>query len=1264
MWNKDKQFISSGDASLNIQAGRDVNFFQADFPTELVDQKINEEVDILRKSRFFAEFDIVRTALSLGRRLVEGELSGGTDEVRSRALSWCARLLSATEELSTAEEYLNIAKSLSATSEVTIADAFITSKKGDKSIALQALASIDSLISRSAALMIIAHHEGAGGALEWLKKAGIEAATLDSDGKYFLLVWQLEVGSWNVARETLEALTAQDLEITPALLHMTAITYLLGTVPTELHAVVLKQVPFEAARFPLAGDIAALDARRTAQRHFVDAAGVARQLNCPGAATLEDEYALWLELMDPDSSDNGRLQLEAKLRDVKSVLRLVPLGLQFGIKLDLAAVEQEIERQIALHGGISPDAAIARFALAFTKKTPEDIANYVAQHYDELSKCLDPKSMRFLQVEMLSRAGQPERANECLNMLLDEGLSSAEEGRLRRIIAGAEGADPIETRKAQFNQSGSLSDLTTLVDELHHRKDWNDLCEYGALLLEKTRSIQDAERLTNALSNAGKTDQLVQFVRENPDLLLQSKSLQMDYAWALYQEGALIEAREELEKLSDDHAKQNYRALQVKLGIALGDWNSLFAFVANEYHERECRSAHDLMAAAQLALHLDLPDAKGLIFAAVAKVGDDAAVLAAAYFLASNAGWEDDAEVVTWLHKAAELSGNDGPIQKMRLRDVLDQKPDWDRQESETWKLLGRGEIPMFLAAQSLNKSLIDFILFPALANLSENDPRRRSAIPAYSGKRQQARLDIAGTKIGMDATALLTLSFLNLLDKALDAFDVVYVPHSTLAWLFEEKKKAAFHQPSRIRDAHQVRDFLAREVLEKFVPSTVADGDFAVQVGDELALLVAEAEKDIDNDDTQRIVVRSSPVHRVSSLMEEEADLSDHATVMSSCLAVVEKLQQKGQITAEEEKKARAYLQLHERPWPDQPEITDGAVLFLDDLTINNFLHLGVLEKLHTAGFRAIASSREVSEANALIAYEGISDKVNEAIGRIRSAVNSRIETGKIRVGRQRKGDESDEHLISQHPSIGVIALAGDCDAVISDDRLLNQHAHVDDGSAQAPIFTTLDLLGALVSVGAISADEQFEHRTLLRRAGYFFVTVNEDELEQHLNASVVEEGEVVETAELKAIRENILRVRMSDWLQLPKEAPWLNSTLKVFIRVLKSLWIGGADLSVVTARSDWILDQIDVRGWTHSLGPENGDNVVRIGRGAHILLFTLLIDASQEVKDAYSSWVEDRILAPIKEQFPDLYSWIVEQQRREIAEMAETELAEEKTT
>jgi hypothetical protein len=107
-----------------------------------------------------------------------------------------------------------------------------------------------------------------------------------------------------------------------------------------------------------------------------------------------------------------------------------------------------------------------------------------------------------------------------------------------------------------------------------------------------------------------------------------------------------------------------------------------------------------------------------------------------------------------------------------------------------------------------------------------------------------------------------------------------------------------------------------------------------------------------------------------------------------------VDKLREKGLLTAIEEKKARAYLQLQERPWPNQPNINDGAILYLDDLTVTYFLDTNVLDKVRSAGYRAIISLRKVSEINSLISYEEISTQVGEAIERIRTAVNARIES------------------------------------------------------------------------------------------------------------------------------------------------------------------------------------------------------------------------------------------------------------------------------
>lgn len=1240
-----------------------------DIIRELVDEKIKDETDILRKSRFFAEFNSAQSSLELARKLVEEELSVGTNAVRRHALAWCARILS-THKLDKAEEYLNHAKKLDTCEEIDIANAFISSQKGDKSTALSTLTSIDSPMSLSAALIVVANHDGSQGAVDWLKTVGIDAADLAPEGKRFLLQCQLELNDWEAAQECLDVLTDVDMHDTPVLHHLVAITHLLSTVHAEFRSVVLRQIPLSAANFPLASSGSAINARRTARSHFIESKKAAGQLNLPRAAAIAEEYALWLELKDPDpdESDKGRKRLESKLHDLKSSLRFVRLGIEFGIKLKLDEVEREIDRQIALNGEITLDAALARFALTFTQQTPEDAANYITLHYDDLAHYIDKKQILSLQIDLLSQAGQLERANECLNTLLEEGLSEAEANRFRRIIAEAEGTDPINILKVQFKETNSLQDLTTLVDKLETKEDWDGLCEYGEILFERTHNLRHAERLAHALYNSKQNEQLVEFVKSNEGLLDQSENLQMFYCCSLYHEGDLLKARSELMKLKDDWDDESYRTLRRDLAIALGDTNSLSAFVAKECQEKDKRNAQELIRTAQLALCLDsIPQAKELIFAAVEKEKDNAGVLGAAHFLATRAGWEDDPSVSQWIPKAVALSGDDGPIWKMTLKDFLDQKPEWDRQASEIWEQLRRGDIPMFLAAEGSNQSLNDLMLFPAFANLSErdsreNDPRRRVTIPAYSGQREPLRLD-TDKQIGMDATALLTLSFLDLLDTTLDAFDTIHIPHSTLGWLFDEKQRVAFHQPSRINDARQIREFLATGVLEKLSSSAVRDSDLSAQVGGELAQLIAEAEKVSGNDNTQRIVVQPSPVYRIASLMEEEADLTAHTKVLSSCQSIVNKLRQNSQITKPQEEEALAYLQLQEKPWSDQPEIVDGATLYLDDLAIAYFQHLGILKKLQAAGFKPIILPRKVSEINQLISYENISGEAKNAIERIRSAINLRIESKKIKVGKQINADQPADFSLFGHPTFGVFSLAKGCNAIISDDRFLNQHPSVKNNDTSIPVFSTLDLIDTLVSTNSITAEERLEYRTRLRQAGYIFVPVSEYELAHHLNTSMVEDDKVVETAELKAIRENILQIRMSNWLQLPKEAHWLVEFHKTFVQVLKDQWKASVNFSIARARSDWIINQVDIRGWAHRYGTEGGANIVTIGRSAHIMaLLTSPVEEPQQVKDKYWNWVEDRILAPIKEQYPDLYLELVEWHRRWIAETADMDLIEGK--
>lgn len=1255
-WKETHEAKSYIVSSESLYAPPDV-FYHLHFPTALVDQSIDEEINLLRKSRFFSEFNGSGRALTLSRRISEGDFYGGTANVKANALAWCARILAGGGKLDVADECLALAEKMG--NESKIARALIWMQKGDRNRALSALAGLDSPSSRSAILTIVGIHDGPKEAVDRLTAAGFRVSDLDPDGKFLLMKFQLELGEWKAARESVKALNESDFVEAPVLHHMVAVAYLVSTVPHDYRNVVLRHVPLNASTFPLASDATSIEVRRKARTHFVSAKQVAQGFGCRGVAAELDSYALWLELRDPDFSENGRLRLEDRIRDLESALHLVPLCLQYGIPLDKAAVEQEIERQ-AFQSELSQDAAFARLAMARMQENPEDIANYFELHFNTFSTHLDVRAVQSIQIEVLAMAGLTGRAEECLDLLLADGLSDAEECRYRLMIARAEGKDTYEEQLELFKKTGSQSDLEALVQELESREHWDELCEYAEILFEKTRFVHDAERLAIALHNSNKFSRVVELHQAHADIMEQSTNLKILYCWALFFEGDLLLARCELDKMETQWEDTNYRTLQISMSVTLGDLDSLTACIASGYRQTEDKSARELVKAAEFSLYLKLDSAKGLLFAAAEKGNDDADVLSHAYFLATRAGWESDPKTASWLQRAVELSGEDGPLWPVTANDILDLKPEWDRHELRTRQLLDRGEAPIFFAAQFLSRSLMNITLFPAKTNSAQRDLRRKFGIPGFSGQRGPTHSIASGT-IGLDYTALLTLSFLNLLEKVIDTFDTVYVPHSALAWLFEERQNSSFHQPSRIRDARRILYLLSTGALQKLTPITAIDRELSTYVGLDLATFIAEAEN-AKPGDVQRLVVRPSPVNIAGSLGDEVADLTSHSSVLVSCQAVVEKLSEMAEIEDFEERKAIAYLQLQEKTWPHQPDIADNATLYLDNLTVHYLLHAGILEKLCMLDFELYVSSSLVDELNRLIAYESISGKIIDEIETMRSVVKQGIECRKVKVGKWRNFGDSDEQFSDFFHIAGLFAMAEDCDAIVVDDRFFNQHQHIDLSGEQTPLFSTIDVLDALVSAGTISPKQRLALRTRLRRAGYFFVPLTEDEVNCHLNAVEVKDGKLIERTHLKAIRESTLHVRMNDWLQLPIEGSWPETVFGVYINALRSLWRKGADIPRVEVLSDWLWDQLDVRGWAHLIGSETRDETIESERARIILqlLTSLDVDIPRNIREAYWTWLEDRVLAPVKELEPDLYTLIIDLKRRQISELADAVLTE----
>jgi hypothetical protein len=591
----------------------------------------------------------------------------------------------------------------------------------------------------------------------------------------------------------------------------------------------------------------------------------------------------------------------------------------------------------------------------------------------------------------------------------------------------------------------------------------------------------------------------------------------------------------------------------------------------------------------------------------------------------------------------------------MTLAEVLQRQPLWQQRETDTHERLINGQLPLFACAKALNRSLIDMTLLPALANGETLDPRRRLAVHGYSGSRREAPL--TANAIAIDPVALLILSMLGLLEKALGSFENVWIPHSTLGWLFEESRRSRFHQPSRLADAREIHRLLSAGVLQVLEPTASTDPKLSSEVGDELASFCAHIDAHEDAQRPRRIL-HSGPIHLLTSLMEEEADLGSRAGDICGCLDLIDALVRLGRLTQQEESRARAFLSLHERPHLAGQTIVSGSVVYVTSSSLVHLMHLRLLDKVQGTGLELMVSVREVDDANRRLRYQHLSDRVAAIIEHIRRSLGGGIENGVVRLAPRIVAPESDGDDEDRHPSVDILEMSGSVSAVVIDDRFFNRHVTaVSSIGDQAAVHTTLDLLDRL----SLTEAERAQALASLRVAALAFIPLREAEIRSALNRCLVEDGVVVETAELKAIRESLLVYRMADSLQLPSEAVWLDSALEAMAATLKSQWHQDSDPIVAAARSNWLLGQMDIRGWFHRYLPMHSAATADLAVRAQLVRLMLTISASASAKRAYWEWLEGAVLRPLRERQPDLFAALAEDAARLVDHVVTRGLAED---
>ncbi|MDH5413793.1 MAG: hypothetical protein OEW87_06625, partial [Flavobacteriaceae bacterium] len=741
------------------------------------------------------------------------------------------------------------------------------------------------------------------------------------------------------------------------------------------------------------------------------------------------------------------------------------------------------------------------------------------------------------------------------------------------------------------------------------------------------------------------------------------EGLQAHWAWSLFRQGDLSGTYEQIALLRQSKSHQpDLKALEINLSIFSGDWESLSVFVEDSWNRREDLKADSLLQAAQLAKAVSPGRARQILEFCTGQYPEDPQVLATSYFTATTMGWEDNQETSEWLNKAMVLSNDNGPLHRASLEDLKEMMSEAREKNERVYKAYIDGDAPVFTVADLLNRTMSDFYLIQPLENKRAKDIRWKNLVPIFFGARRVQV--IAGEAIAIDASSALVMENIGLLHHLFDCFEKVVIPHSFMYWLFAEKQKVAFHQPSQIEKAKYFERLVSDGRISVFHPKKINNPELALDVGNELAYMLEEAHATPTNE-SQALVVCSCPVYKVDgSFREVEVDLSSFHPCLISCSQLIKKLEDLAVITESQRVKALSYLRQHEKEWPVDLEVAGGAKLFLDSLSITYLMTVEMLDKLSEAGFEVYVFKGERDRYRSLINYDTIIEQADSKIENIRKLFSNGLTSGKVILAEMPLNREQVAASKNNYakPTEEIFEAVKVCDAALIDDRFMNRHGTITFNERAVPIFTSLDFVETLHRKGLISQEQKLDARTSFRNCGLEFTSISSEELEYHLNHSAMVDGEFKPTKQLRLIRENLLLIRISGLVQLPRDAQWLQETIKTIAEVIRAQWSGDIPIELSRARSCWLYELMSYREWaqTHQIRGDGGMAYL----GEVLKVNSMLIapeSLSDEQKEDYNAWLDEFVLTPLRDIDPWSFKNVIDSMKQQVKSISQQSILEE---
>ena len=1161
-----------------------------------------------------------RTAIDLKSLIADlgdsRRFAAADKSVRLDATCWLARVEAGAGDAASASALLD-SLSRDGFAPPSAALALLDMANGEPAAALRRVRDKSDPDSQTAAFHIILKSAGSNDALDY-----VASLRQNGPGAFTAVGWNnicatlIGDGQMAAAVSILGELPPQLRSGCTHLAYLHAVSTLLPMLPLERRESLISLGFSSVAEHVLDSDesrAALLKARQAAKETLE----LAKQADDQTIAARCEAGIRGLNLVDPSTRSIEESSIRNDMSDGAAAVNLIWLARAYEIDFDPEPLERHLDRAQRL-GGLTEDQLRARLYLLNVPTRSAELVRFLDDEWDNLLPNNNPAALTAMKVQALATVGDIDGARAFLDSN-KSSLDAATVPRLELMLREASGEDPSDAAIALFNESRTIEDLTNVVHILQAKKSWKRLAPFAEELYLREPNFESA-MLRHMCMKATRTAprEVSDFLEGAARQVEQRPELQAVRAWASYEAGDHGAAKQLNDKLLSVRQEPNDIALDINIAICTGDWERFAVIGTTAWAMKERLDSRMLLSLAKLVGFSDQTRALSLAEEAVSRDGENPQVLVGAHTVAIAARRDDLA--MPWIHKAAELSKENGPVSMFSHRELIE----FMRSRADSWRhkneLYRTGQVPLHLAASMFNAPLSQMLVAVPRQNAASADPRRRQPVPFRAGNRQPIA-PITAQRVALDITALLVLSELELLPQVLNLFAEVYVSPRLMEVLLEDRERATFHQPSRVAEVKPLMGFFGGGRL---IPIDERGPENLIQeVGDESASLLTAASKQGGR------YVHPGELFKVSTFMEETASIGEMASLVADPIGIAAALRDEGIITGTA---CDAAVEILRRTGSvvRQP-VALGCPIFLDSLSVEYLQQAGLLEPLLNSQHKVFVHRSTVEEWQALLATEPMASDLIAAVDALRLTVRAGLLSGKVKFlsqSRRQRGRLSATTLL---PILDLLADASSVDAAVIDDRCLGASPSLTDGSGKTvPVFSTLDLLDELVDRRAVTAARRREIRHLLRARCLFCVPIDHDEIRVHLDAATVFEGKVRETAELRVIRQYLARLNSTDVLCTPADLAFQDMLWRVGTQAIATLWSDATiPISDAQAKCNWVAENLVPEIELAMRFADEPDRRMVDVAAAQLQASVIVASADRDRRAACQAWYDQNVLS-----------------------------------